>query len=785
MSQEVLEAQQWLNATYGNNPYYIHVEETGLPGTATSFALVSALQIELNLGTITGIFGNMTYAACQSAPLNENDTGNRVMILQYGFYCKGYDPIGSSGVLGTFGSETTSALQQIQADAGLSSIQSSDSAEGLQMMAVVGVDEYKFVSHGDLRIRPFQQYLNTTYLDYLNNRLIDDPVGLCPCDGIYGRNTCRAILFALQSEMNIPLLEATGNFGPTTKRCLPDIPYNQQQFDNYGNVYSSTQITNFTRIAQFTVYCIGHNRFMINPQTSGSRYDPGRFDGIIDLSTMFAFNTFRIDYRLPQPVTMITIYDWMSLLLSTGYPDRAVTAIDCATRITEQFANEIATDGRFTYIGRYLTGDLVIDNKRVAKNLLRPEMKAIFQAGLKLFLIFQDPRQFFTENEEEEDIRNYFTYHRGLKDAEKAFIVAKTLDVPDNEVIYFAVDFDFMEDEIALKVIPYFEGISVFAQSEGNTFRIGIYGSRNTCILVGQAGYSESSFVAGMSTGFSGNLGFPLPEDWAFDQIQGVEDDPYLSFPFDRNVASGRYKGFSQFKAGNNSSGGSTEWDLISSNGYALVHTNGLQALPVYWGKIKKGLGDYETKFPMYDSIPINAFFSYRRRNNTNRPWSDYINDNIRYVYFRDVGGKINAGYVDFTGYSFDWLSAPHAHQIDDFWYCEIERNATTGASVLIRNHPNTANPVQVVFRLTKSARYRNTSGVVLGVLPALTYLRFTSSNVTGASFPHYLNVEEKMLPDSLNWAWLDNTNNNSGYVDLCIEDGVLPDDRNWITDYV
>lgn len=28
-----------------------------------------------------------------------------------------------------------------------------------------------------------------------------------------------------------------------------------------------------------------------------------------------------------------------------------------------------------------------------------------------------------------------------------------------------------------------------------------------------------SSFVADMSTGYSGNMGYPMPANWAFDQI--------------------------------------------------------------------------------------------------------------------------------------------------------------------------------------------------------------------------------------------------------------------------
>lgn len=107
MSQEVLEAQEWLNSTYSNNSKYIYVNETGFPGTATSEALVSALQIELGLSTVTGNFASLTLTACDTDPLSIGSTGNRVKILQYGFYCKGYDPKASDG---KFSTDTQAAL---------------------------------------------------------------------------------------------------------------------------------------------------------------------------------------------------------------------------------------------------------------------------------------------------------------------------------------------------------------------------------------------------------------------------------------------------------------------------------------------------------------------------------------------------------------------------------------------------------------------------------------------------------------------------------------------------
>lgn len=47
-----------------------------------------------------------------------------------------------------------------------------------------------------------------------------------------------------------------------------------------------------------------------------------------------------------------------------------------------------------------------------------------------------------------------------------------------------------------------------------------MYGSRNVCSNVTKKTFARYSFVSGMSWGFSGNLGFPLPSNWSLNQIR-------------------------------------------------------------------------------------------------------------------------------------------------------------------------------------------------------------------------------------------------------------------------
>ncbi|EPY2275232.1 polymorphic toxin type 44 domain-containing protein, partial [Clostridium sporogenes] len=77
-------------------------------------------------------------------------------------------------------------------------------------------------------------------------------------------------------------------------------------------------------------------------------------------------------------------------------------------------------------------------------------------------------------------------------------------------------------------------------------YRIGIYAPRHICTLVAEKGYSCSSFVCDMSSGFSGNLGYPLPKDWAFDQISTVTvGSGSGAIEIDNNICSNKYTGVS------------------------------------------------------------------------------------------------------------------------------------------------------------------------------------------------------------------------------------------------
>lgn len=534
MDEQVLRAQQWLNQNYGDDPLFSGIDEDGITGSFMFSALTEAWQIELRKQghtelPVTGTFASMTKALSPSLYVGSENVF--VQILQFGLLCKGYAVYDDDGY---FGTQTQHGIITLQLDAGLGD-KTQEFASPLVEQAVFSPEYYVKVARGDSRIRSIQQSLNYDYLNY---------IGLGPCDGIFSRFTAEALVYALQAEEELPTDVANGNFGPTTTSCLPTIPYDNNATSYYDEYYSETAISDFIKIAQYALYCYGHGEYdALAPDYS--KYDPGDFNGQFNEQTKAALHTFQQDVGLPER-DIIGKNEWMALLVSTGNPDRDALACDCAEKIdTPEKAQAIIND-EYTVVGRYLTGTIYDANYvPVSKALDEQELTVLKDADLQVFAIYQDAKEWYLANPDKEDLHDYYDYDQGVIDAAKATSAALNLKVPIGHYIYFAVDYDFYEFEVEEMIIPYFQGINDYAASHFMPYSIGIYGARNTCSLVRKAGLSSSSFVGDLSTGYSGNLGFPLPEDWAFDQVK--EYRLYHAngdFGIDKDVTSGRYMGF-------------------------------------------------------------------------------------------------------------------------------------------------------------------------------------------------------------------------------------------------
>ncbi|WP_164880412.1 DUF4474 domain-containing protein [Clostridium manihotivorum] len=501
MDQMVLTTQMWLNNTYSENPAYQPVKTDGITGWPTINALITALQIELKIQSPNGNFGPATRSAFKNLSIYSQPTAslsdaeikslqNQIRIVQGALYCKGYNP---TAISGNFGSNTDKAIKELQADAGIAQTGIVDST---LMRALLTMDAFKLLNYGsyqgDENIREIQQVINRKYI---SNKTFESDLGLIPCDGLYGRSMNKALLYALQIEEGIN--PPNGVFGPTTSKLCPTL--------------SKGQSNNFVLILQYILYCNG--------------YDPTSFTGYFGDNTEAAIRRFQEFSCLP--VTGIAgIQTWKSLLISCGDNTRKGTACDCSTTITPQIASTLKSNG-YTVVGRYLTGKYALTYN---------ETLTIINAGLSIIPLFEVGGYKL----------EYFNSDQGKSDAEAAIDAAKKIGMLQDTIIYFAVDFDALDGDIDTSILPYFKEINDVFDDYNNFYKVGIYAPRNVCSRVAKAGYSCSSFACDMSTGFSGNLGYTLPRDWAFDQISTISIGSGSGLiEIDNNISSGRNSGAS------------------------------------------------------------------------------------------------------------------------------------------------------------------------------------------------------------------------------------------------
>lgn len=487
LDEMVLRTQQYLNTTYRSNSNWIMISEDGQTGWGTIRGLIRALQIETGISTPNGTFGPATEAACPTLSKNLNPdekTKRLVYILQGAMWCKGFSP---GGFTGTFGDKTEEGVKRFQESAGLVESKVNGIANPMIFKALLNMDAYVLVSSGDPKIREIQMFLNRDYHNW---------IGLRPTDGRYGRDTNKALIYAIQVEEGID--EPNGVFGPTTQSLLPTLA-------------PGSKNTPFVKIMQYALYC--------------NRFDPTGFTGVFGNGTLSALKKFQ-EFCLLVPDGYCGKQSWMSLLISHGDKDRKGEAFDCSTPITQERANTLKANG-YKYAGRYIAGG---EQKRITI----PEIELLFKNDMKWFPIFQKSGNSL----------DYFNTEQGKADANECLANGIKYRIPSGSTIYFAVDFDAMDGDVTTNILPYFKAINDrFKFHNPRKYKIGIYGARNVCSRVSDAGYAVTSFVCDMSSGFSGNLGYPLPKNWAFDQIKeytiGTGDG---AIAIDNNLFSGRDK---------------------------------------------------------------------------------------------------------------------------------------------------------------------------------------------------------------------------------------------------
>lgn len=492
---QVRRTQQWLNATYASRAGWVPLEEDGLTGWGTIYGLRRALQAELGISRLASGFGPATTRAYKNniGTINASFKGpqNILRILSGALWCKGCTAVTlNSGA--SFGFDALAgSVASVREALGLGT-----GAPGVDMKVMVSLlsmDAYEVLGAygGTSAIREAQRWLNGTY----RNR---EDFALVPCDGVHSRSVQTALLLALQYELGMADGVANGNFGQGTKSGLRA----------KANIsVGSTDISNrFVRIFHAAMILNGLDIPLSMGFTS---------------TTSSVIREFQSFMEIPQ--TGAGDYTtWCTLLVSCGDTTIATTGFDTGHQLLGGKAAAAVQRG-YTHVGRYLVGG-------GGKHLCAPEIAELRAAGLRLAPIYQ------RFNDEVADL----TRANGMTEGFEALVRGRVLGLPAGSIIYFSVDFDATGDVVSGPVAEYFGGVKEIMDAVASyNFRIGVYATRNVCQVMIDRGLAVAAYVSGMSTGYSGNMGFPMPREWHYNQI--IELTDALGSPtMDRVVVSRR-----------------------------------------------------------------------------------------------------------------------------------------------------------------------------------------------------------------------------------------------------
>jgi hypothetical protein len=210
---------------------------------------------------------------------------------------------------------------------------------------------------------------------------------------------------------------------------------------------------------------------------------------------------------------------------SIGTTPTAATrqGLDCALDCTGRAA-AIAAAGK-NFVVRYYRS-----SGSSFSPLTANEARALSAAGLDIVSIWESAS----------DNVAHFSHTTGLDEGTSAYKQAMLVGQPAGTPIYFAVDFDCSDKEVAGPINDYFQAIaSAFsAMGHGNSaYSVGVYGSGRACTWLTAQGLADFTWLA-MSTGWNG---FASYSGW---NIKQGPHDGALAFDYDTDVANGPFGGF-------------------------------------------------------------------------------------------------------------------------------------------------------------------------------------------------------------------------------------------------
>lgn len=468
----VRHTQRWLNAEYGSRAGWVRLDEDGITGWGTIYGLRRALQAELGISPLASGFGPATSAAFRHriGRIGSTYTGQNVLrILSGALWCKGYTAVTVGADTPVAFGDLKGSVLSVRSDLGLST--ATPFVDVKLMASLLSMDAYTVlpIYGGTMAVQEVQRWLNGTYGSRQDFALV-------PCDGVHSRSVQTALLLALQYELGMADGVANGNFGNGTKNGL--------RGRSPLTVGSGDGSRRFVRLFHAALILNGLTIPFSSSYSSTTRSIVSQFQDFMEIP-----QTGSGDYTT-----------WCNLLVSCGDTGIATKGFDTNRQLLDGMAASAVRRG-FTHAGRYLVGR----EKYITSN----EITELREAGLLLVPIFQ------RYNDSADDM----TYDNGHLHGLEAVTRARVLGLPAGTVIYFTVDYDPTGDAIAGPVFSYFAGVNDATNAAASGFSVGAYGTRNVCQRLLDKGLATTVYVSGMSTGYAGNMGFPMPPRWSFNQI--------------------------------------------------------------------------------------------------------------------------------------------------------------------------------------------------------------------------------------------------------------------------
>jgi hypothetical protein len=173
-----------------------------------------------------------------------------------------------------------------------------------------------------------------------------------------------------------------------------------------------------------------------------------------------------------------------------------------ASQDCTSIADAIVTDGR-QFVCRYYANS-------GAKQLTSTELENLRGAGLKIVVVWEDGRP---------TSASYFSFTKGVDDGTSAYNDGLQIGQPAVAPIYFAVDYDASDIDLAGGITDYLNGVALGIRTAANGASenpIGVYGSGATCRFALSRGLATYTWLA-MSSGWRG-YDF---QDWNIRQSAG------------------------------------------------------------------------------------------------------------------------------------------------------------------------------------------------------------------------------------------------------------------------